>query len=374
MNKWIEEYLKERFQNISFLKIKENAELNIDGYELPSGGLDVPILNKELVEMIQEKKEGISVASIVRGVIETVGCDSGFLHNDEYKKLLYSFDPNVESYISYQGLKKAEEKEFVSALVNLKCLLFLNRDLNALYNYGLICQDIARMYHKAKDEEKTVHFLEEALNIFEEIVESHPEYPMSYYQLGYLYLNNKQYLKAKLNWKLALSLGLDEDRDIEVKKELDDMEYKVQYEQGYNLVIQGKPQEGLELLEPLVEEYSDWWNLLFFVALALRQLHRYEEAITYFEKILSLNESQPDTLCELALCYAGTMNFERASFYFSKALQMRPNDCEIMCNLGMIYLQTGDIKMATDYIEMAYELDPNDEITRACLQELNSRR
>ena len=43
-------------------------------------------------------------------------------------------------------------------------------------------------------------------------------------------------------------------------------------------------------------------------------------------------------------------------------------------NLGMAYLNNGDLDDAVYYIERAYELDPQDEITIACLRELDKYR
>ena len=49
-------------------------------------------------------------------------------------------------------------------------------------------------------------------------------------------------------------------------------------------------------------------------------------------------------------------------------------DPEILCNLGMAYLNTGNIDDAIYYIERAYELNPEDEITIACMRELDNYR
>ena len=60
--------------------------------------------------------------------------------------------------------------------------------------------------------------------------------------------------------------------------------------------------------------------------------------------------------------------------YFEKAAKIKKEDPEILCNLGMAYLNNGDLDDAIYYIERAYELDPQDEITIACLRELDKYR
>ena len=60
--------------------------------------------------------------------------------------------------------------------------------------------------------------------------------------------------------------------------------------------------------------------------------------------------------------------------YFERAAKLKKEDPEILCNLGMAYLNDGDLDNAIYYIERAYEINPQDEVTVACLRELDSYR
>ncbi len=159
----------------------------------------------------------------------------------------------------------------------------------------------------------------------------------------------------------------------EVQENIGKMDFKVQYEEGYNLVFQGRNEEGLEKLLPLEEDHSDWWNLLFMIGLAYKNMNEIETAKRYFEKILVIKPHQVDTMVELGLCEASTFNMEKAIEHFETAAKIK-EDPEILCNLGMAYLNNGDLDDAVYYIERAYELDPQDEITIACLRELDKYR
>ncbi len=368
----IEKYLLVKTENLSFLTIKEDADLPLKGYEVPKGGIDVPLLNEELVKNIKEKdiENNISIASISRGMIYIMGIDSNFRYNEEYKKFLYLFDEKIEEYIGYMGIKKADEKEFMDALIYFKALITLKpNDLNGLYNYALVCQDIAKIHDKNKETIKSNDFLLEALDKLESITLIHPDFSLAYYQLGYHYYNQKQYVKAKLTWEEALNIGLDEERELEIKEEIKKIGDKVAYEEGYVFVLQGKAKEGLEKLLPLIEEYPDWWNLLFFIGLSYRQLNDVGEAIKYFEKILLLNPEQVDAIVEIGICNAMVGNIDVSIEYFQKAFALK-EDPEIMCNLGMAYLNKGEVEKAKEYIEEAYRLNPQDEVTLACLEEI----
>ena len=94
---------------------------------------------------------------------------------------------------------------------------------------------------------------------------------------------------------------LDEDIIAEIQENIGKMDYKVQYEEGYSLVFQGKFEEGLEKLLPLEEEYGDWWNLLFIIGIAYKNMGEMDQARLYFEKILRIKPKQVDTLSRLAL-------------------------------------------------------------------------
>ena len=240
----------------------------------------------------------------------------------------------------------------------------------ALYQYSIICQELALRYQKDGDLQATNDFLMEALASLEHILDIDDEFSLAYYQLGFHYSNQNQYIKAKYIWERALELGIDDDMLAEIQENLNNIDFKVRYEEGYNLVFQGKADEGLKKLLAIEEEHPDWWNLLFIISLAYKSLGEIGEAKKYLEKILIIRPTQVDTLVEMALCLAEEGNLEGAISYLSKAAKIRKDDPEILCNLGMAYLNNGNLDDAKYYIERAYEIDPMDEVTIACMKQL----
>ena len=152
-----------------------------------------------------------------------------------------------------------------------------NDDINGLYHYAIVCQEVAKKYQKDNDDKAMNDFLLEALNKLEMVIDLDPEFALGYYHLGYHYYNQGQYVKSKVIWEEALKLGLDEDTTSEVQENIGKMDFKVQYEEGYNLVFQGRNEEGLEKLLPLEEDHSDWWNLLFMIGLAYKNMNEIKE-------------------------------------------------------------------------------------------------
>ena len=372
----IEKYLLKKAEELAFITIKHGGEFKLKSYEVPKGGLDVPIKNEVLVKGIKEKtaQDKLNSMSIADAMIYIIGIDSKFKNNAEYEKFLNALskdiDLDLKSYMGYMSRKYFEIGEHTDSLIYIKAFITMYPDdLDAMYNYAIVCQEIAKQYQKDMDDKAMNAFLLEAMAKLEKVIDVDENFALGYYHLGYHYYNQGQYLKTKLTWEEALKLGLDADLVAEVQENLGKMDFKVQYEEGYTLVFQGKFKEGLEKLLPLEEEHMDWWNLLFMIALGYKGMGEIEEAKMYLEKILIIKPNQVDTIVELGLCEAYKNNLDKAIEYFEQAAKIKEAP-EILCNLGMAYLNNGDIDDATYYIERAYELNPQDEITIACLREL----
>lgn len=372
----IEKYLLKKAEELAFITIKHGGEFKLKSYDVPKGGLDVPIKNEVLVKGIKEKtaQDKLNSMSIADAMIYIIGIDSKFKNNGEYEKFLNALSEDInldlKAYMGYMSRKYFEIGEHTDSLIYIKAFITMYPDdLDAMYNYAIVCQEIAKQYQKDMDEKAMNAFLLEAMAKLEKIIDVDESFALGYYHLGYHYYNQGQYLKTKLTWEDALRLGLDADLVAEIQDNLGKMDFKVQYEEGYTLVFQGKFKEGLEKLLPLEEEHMDWWNLLFMIALGYKGMGEIEQAEMYLEKILIIKPKQVDAIVELGLCEAYKNNLDKAIEYFEQAAKIK-EDPEILCNLGMAYLNNGDIDDATYYIERAYELNPQDEITIACLKEL----
>lgn len=372
----IEKYLLKKAEELAFITIKHGGEFKLKSYDVPKDGLDVPIKNEVLVKGIKEKtaQDKLNSMSIADAMIYIIGIDSKFKNNGEYEKFLNALAKDInldlKAYMGYMSRKYFEIGEHTDSLIYIKAFITMYPDdLDAMYNYAIVCQEIAKQYQKDMDEKAMNAFLLEAMAKLEKIIGVDENFALGYYHLGYHYYNQGQYLKTKLTWEDALKLGLDADLVAEIQDNLGKMDFKVQYEEGYTLVFQGKFKEGLEKLLPLEEEHMDWWNLLFMIALGYKGMGEIEQAEMYLEKILIIKPKQVDAIVELGLCEAYKNNLDKAIEYFEQAAKIK-EDPEILCNLGMAYLNNGDIDDATYYIERAYELNPQDEITIACLKEL----
>lgn len=380
MKNRLDKYVLDKAEELVFITIDQSEDLGLIGYEVPKEGIKIPIKSNVLVKSIKDNKaqEEINMMSMIDAMIYLEGIDPDFIYNVEYDDLIETFarKSNFDymdymGYISNQAYSKGEIRD---ALVYIRAYLRMEPDdIMGLYQYAIICQELSLRYQKDEDVKAMNDFLLEALASLEKIIGLDDSFALAYYQLGFHYSNQNQFVKAKLTWDRALDLGLDDETRTDIMENLAKIDHKVRYEHAYNLVFQGKAEEGLQDLLDLESQYPDWWNLLFIISLAYKSLGDLGQAKSYLEKILITRPTQVDTLVEMALCLAQEANMPGAIDYLTRAAKLKKDDPEILCNLGMAYLHNGEEDEARYYIERAYEIDPTDEVTLACIRTLDAQ-
>ena len=380
MKNRLDKYVLDKAEELVFITIDKSEDLGLIGYDVPKEGIKIPIKSNVLVKSIKDNKaqEEINMMSMIDAMIYLEGIDPDFIYNVEYDDLIETFvrksNFDYMDYIGYMSNQAYSKGEIRDALVYIRAYLRMEPDdIMGLYQYAIICQELSLRYQKDEDVKAMNDFLLEALVSLEKIIGLDDSFALAYYQLGFHYSNQSQFVKAKLTWDRALDLGLDDETRTDIMENLAKIDHKVRYEHAYNLVFQGKAEEGLQDLLDLESQYPDWWNLLFIISLAYKSLGDLGQAKSYLEKILITRPTQVDTLVEMALCLAQEANMPGAIDYLTRAAKLKKDDPEILCNLGMAYLHNGEEDEARYYIERAYEIDPTDEVTQACIRTLDAQ-
>ena len=380
MKNRLDKYVLDKAEELVFITIDKSEDLGLIGYDVPKEGIKIPIKSNVLVKSIKDNKaqEEINMMSMIDAMIYLEGIDPDFIYNVEYDDLIETFarksNFDYMDYMGYMSNQAYSKGEIRDALVYIRAYLRMEPDdIMGLYQYAIICQELSLRYQKDEDVKAMNDFLLEALASLEKIIGLDDSFALAYYQLGFHYSNQNQFVKAKLTWDRALDLGLDDETRIDIMENLAKIDHKVRYEHAYNLVFQGKAEEGLQDLLDLESQYPDWWNLLFIISLAYKSLGDLGQAKSYLEKILITRPTQVDTLVEMALCLAQEANMTGAIDYLTRAAKLKKDDPEILCNLGMAYLHNGEEDEARYYIGRAYEIDPTDEVTQACIRTLDAQ-
>ena len=103
------------------------------------------------------------------------------------------------------------------------------------------------------------------------------------------------------------------------------------------------------------------WLLFYDRGVALERAHQWPRAEADFLKALELSPDQPAVLNYLGYSWAQQgRNLARAREMIERAAEQRPNDGAILDSLGWVVLRQGDVPGALKFLERAVELDSED--------------
>ncbi len=371
-DKYFEDYFDKKKKEISFITLKKGTSISFKGKTyITNKELPVPVKVNKLLEDIKKQNEvdGITLNNIIDGIIYIVGIDFQFEFVKDYIEMLEELNFDVMPYIIF-CINKFNDDECEDGVIYGKALINIQEDEKNCFIYASALEKMG-IEHSAKANDKlSQYFLGEANKYYEKSLDYDDKFALSYYKLGFYYKRMQQYVKAELTWAKHQEVDDDTLRIDEIRNELIQLKPFVDFEKGYNLVLKERPEEGLDLLLPLVKEFSGWWNLLFFIGLAYRMLGDYEIAETYYENVLKIDSVQKDALNELGLCKMCRKKYIEAEELFSMLLSLDPGNCEVFCNRAVALMYSDQIDRAKEDIQTALKINPNDSVALSIKEEL----
>lgn len=264
-------------------------------------GVPIPLRKEEVAGFAGG--EGISMLVIAENMAWVMGCDPHFKYTKDYVAILSKlYNRKIYESMLKRGRDAAEKGDMDNACIHFRATLCMKQDyLDGIYSYARACR---AMYLNSENEEYTGRFKAEALNWFEILTEVHPKFAQGYYYLGYAYLNLGLYSKADISWKSFIKLTRNGKDKKEIKTRLAQIEEPLKIEAGYNNIMAGRYESGIELLEPfLTSRFNDWWPLHYYLGVAYEVVGRREEALSELKQTLRLNGSHLETMKELLAIY-----------------------------------------------------------------------
>lgn len=258
-------------------------------------GVPVPIKKTEMTSL--------TTLNIARNMAFVIGCDPQFKYCQNYVDyILRTFGVKFAEALISEGVEGAAKNDFDFACIDFRGALLVDPEsADALYCYGRACKD---SYEIGEEESYVARYKAESIEAFEELTIQKPDFDMGYYFLGYGYLNLGLYIKAKLTWEEFMKLATDDKLREEIQGRLDVLDDPVEIEKGYNLILSGKYNEGVQILEAYTDgDYKGWWPLWHYLGIAYKGLDRVDDAIAAFKEVLKLSPSNIDTMEELIELY-----------------------------------------------------------------------
>lgn len=362
MNK-AEGLFKRKTKELTFIELKVDTELNINGYIL-EGGISLPVITDRLMNELQygDLSEEIRLGSVIEGILFLLGTDPDFPHMDKYMDILYAYDKDIFKLCFYKGIKAFESNDLENAGVFFRaCIALDNKNLDSRLNYSLVLESMG----KSKIEDGKVDEGEELLQIstneLETIVDMDETYSLAYYKLGYHYLYQGQFLKTQITWNKFLTLDKDESRLQEVREQIDIIDDDAKMEVGLSYYSYNDFAKALDSFLKLMPKHEKNWNINHLVGLCYKGLEEYELATYYLNRAIELNSEEADLYNDLGIIYFVQGMIIEAIKVFTDGIEETEADYKIYFNRGLGYVQLGEYKLALRDINTAYELNPYDE-------------
>ena len=359
----INDYFKKFTKNLTFIELQEDSHLDINGYIVKSD-IPLPIITESLIKEVKEGnvEEEINLANLVEGIIYLIGTDSSFKYIDEYKEILLAYNEKIKDYILYKGLKAFEEMDYDLSGVYYRALLTMDRsNVNGLFNYALVLEEIAKGFLNEEKSEEATDFLMNSTNKLESILDIKENYSLAYYKLGFHYKFFQQYLKAKLIWGKFLLLDKDDLRLQEIREEIELIEDDANFETGITYLTYNDFGRALDSFLKIMPKYEKHWNANYLIGLSYKGIEEYDGAIKYFTKAIELNKEESDIYNELGIMFFNMEDIVKAVAIFSEGIENCKEDYKLFFNRGLGYVQLGQYELALKDIELAYSLNPQDK-------------
>ncbi len=314
MNDRLDKYLVHHMEDIVFLEFMPEyvKREHLDFMR------NVPIPVKKDVVGSLAGSNGIEFKHFIMGMINVIGIQPSFEYASKYISFLkYIYKDIVETAIRV-GIGLAQSGELENACIQLRAALAMDPDNpDALYNYMLVCRNL---YAESDENSYIADFKMEVFESLLALKEIKPDFAMTYYYLGFVYINAGKYEEAYEEWSKFMLLSEPGRERLEIQDRLKELTDPLRIESGYKDIIRGNWDEGLAVLEeyvntPLMEE---WWPLPYYLGVGYSRKCHHKKALEMLKKALKGNPSSTEIMAELVIVYNALGDEVNAKKYKTK--------------------------------------------------------
>lgn len=362
----INHYFLEKTYKVSFIELKKGTHIDIGDYVIEDD-LPLPIVTDTLLKEAKDGniEEEFKMSYLIEGIIYILGIDGNFKYKNQYVKILYNYDSEIEDFILYEAFGYIEGDDYETATIFFRSLTHVNKDnVQGLFNYALSLERLSEDYISRKEAEKGNDFLLKSTKYLENVLDISEKFAPTYYKLGYHYKYFKQFLKAKLIWEKYVKLKDNEEHLQEIREQLELLTDDVDLEEGLSYLNREEYEKALEKFLGLAEKHKTWWNNFYLSGLAYKGLGDFKNAIEFFYDAIDLDGKDVNVYNELGICLFSLGDLDKAINIFNKGIELDDTDYKIVFNRGMTYIKQGLTKKGIDDINMAYMLNPKDDMVR----------
>lgn len=349
---------REKLKNYVFIELKtefltKNISSLYNEKEL-GDAVSIPINTKYIVED-KNISEYIKTQYIVQGMYYVLGADANFKYNSIYLAILGYLKDSI-NYIKSVISKEYQKGNYEDAFIYLRGLLKVTKEKDIFHN-ALAVGEILR--------EQNADFNDVQLELLNEYKE--------FYQDAYPYLIEAliDFSKGSFdnaNVKIHNYLAKGGESTEEIQNFIKELEDRLDYSKVTNN-LEDKPEEAIKILLQKLDEGENNPSILYYLAIAYRNIELYEKAIYYLYEALDMDNSYIDVINELGINYAALGDYHNSIKYFRAAFDATKS-IDICTNLILSYYYNNEIENAKKHIKIAEAINKDDEILKQIKDEM----
>lgn len=262
--------------------------------------------------------------------IQSGHIQSGLSLLDELK--LQSADQDLSELLLTEAKAYEKTSQYDRLFDTLKAAIRIDHDNERALERIFLCTDICRKH-------------EEAIILYQEIIDENPYYSLAWFYLGHTYA----YLRREAAALEAFEYAFLSEPDFEEAY----LEFaELNFESGFL-------ERALETYQEVAERFGSDGDLLLRVGTCLHQLGQHETARQRLEEAARIEPHNEEVIFRIGECYAAQEKWSKAIAFFQKAIRMRSDDETYYQALAEAAFEKEDFELAEKAYNDALDLAPD---------------
>ena len=334
--------------------------------------------------------ESISEEMILAGMLHVFAYQRDNQHIAYYRDVFKELRPDIRGEMTNAAILKIKNADFDLAERLLLALEGLfPEDMQTKLNVALLMDERARFYEQAGSEDDADYYTDKAFEMYKEVLAAEPALPEAFFNAGFFFINQKNFLKAKSLFETYIQLETVQNDVTAQRKQkaaeliewittqaLDDELFK----SAFDFIQMGEEDKALDKIREFLEHHPKVWNAWFLLGWALRRQERWQDGAEAFKHCLELGKGAQSELAvaycdicnELAICLMELDRFEESRQWLFSALEQEPENIKIISNLGTLALKEGNTEDAKAYFRTVLDIYPDDMLAIEILKKLEN--
>ena len=350
MNK-LDSYFIKYTDKLAYIDLKEESKVE-DLKETP-----LPIYIDDMKEGIEtgDFAKEINLEIILEAMLLNIAIDKDFIYKEAYIKILKKYLKDIGGFAANKSIHYEKDNK-TKALLAARAGYLL--DPNNKYNSYLYARLLWQLAYEV-DENLESSFIKEALKILQDILKIDDKFQLSYYELGNIYANLGEYIKARSYYNNALRFTEEETAKNEIRNKLISIEDNAEIEQALYYIGKSQYNEAIKTLSKLLSN-TKRADAYYYLGVAYQNLGQYEDSIKAFEKSLDHGANFRELYNDYSISLYLYKEEIRALSIIEEGLRKYPQDPRMTYNKIQINLVIGNTAKAREDLE---ELLTYDDLT-----------